>query len=58
MNRRKKYDIYVHNTFRDYAFTYLFGFSFCAVLLSNIQMYLIQHKSIGWHSISTSKNRI
>lgn len=51
---RKKYDIYVHNTFRDYALTYLFGIGFCKLLLSNIHMYLIQHKRIGWHLILAS----
>ena len=54
MKRRKKYDIYVHNTFRDYTLTYFFGIVFCALLLPNIHMYLIQHKNIGWHLILAS----
>ena len=54
MSKRKKYDIYVHNTFGDYALTYFFGIIFCALLLSNIYMYIFQHKTIGCHLILAS----
>lgn len=53
MNKRKKYDIYVHNRHRDYALVYFFGTIFLGILLPNIDRYIINHNKIGIDSLLT-----
>ena len=53
MNKRKKYDIYVHNRHRDYALVYFFGIIFLGILLPNVDRYIINHNKIGIDSLLT-----